>query len=144
MDPSGLQVRRHLLFKHINLVDQLVYCLAAPLMDILVVPKNILEAYVRRTQVIEKESLEFFPSIVMIYPNWVLSVLGITEGVLKVAFCQHHLIFYAPVCYRPHLIYVLTRPSEFLQFQIGLTLVRWNFWHIQLCLLLTSINCRSR
>ena len=87
MDPSRLWVRRHLLFKHIDLVDQLVHRLAAPLTDAFVVSKDILRAYVRKAQVIEEESLKFLPNVVMVDPHWVLSVPDITGGVLKVFFC---------------------------------------------------------
>ena len=122
--PSGLRIQRHLLLEHINLVDQLVHHLVTPLTDALVVLKNILGTYVRKAQVIEKESLKFLPDVVMIYPHWVFPVPGITGGVLKVAFCQHHLVFYALVCHRPRLIHVLTCLGELLQFQIGFTFVR--------------------
>ena len=133
-------MRRHLLFEHINPVDQLVHHLVTSLIDVFVVSEDILRAYVRRAQVIEEELLEFLPSVVMIDPHWVLSVPGITEEVLKISFCQHNLVFYAPVGYRPHLIHVFTCPGKLLQFKIGFTLIRRDFQHIQLCLLLPSIN----
>ena len=133
-------MQRYLLFEHIDPVNQLVHCLAALLADAFVVPENILRAYVRRTQVIEEELLEFLPDVVIVDLHWVLSVLGITGGVLKVFFYQHNLVFYTPIGYRPHLIYVFTRPGELLQFKIRLTLIHRDFGHIQLCLLFLSIN----
>ena len=78
---------KHLLFKHVDPVDQLVYCLTAPLEDVFVVPEDILKAYVRRAQVIEEESLELLPGVVMVNSHWVLFVPGITGEVLKVSFC---------------------------------------------------------
>lgn len=96
--------------------------------------------YIRRAQVIEEQSLELLPGVVMVDLYWILSVPGITEGVLKVFFCQHNLIFYILVGYWPRLIYVFIRLGELLQLKIGLTLIRKNFGHIQLCLLFSSIN----
>ena len=140
VDLNGLWIWKHLLFEHVNLVNQLVYHLATLLADAFVVLEHILRTYVKRAQVIKKELLEFLPSVIVIYPHRVLSVSGITRGVLKIALCQHHLVFCALVGHRPCLIYVLTCSDELLQFQIRLTLVCWDFWHIQLCLILTSIN----
>lgn len=140
MNLSRLWVQKYLLFEHIDLVNQLVHRLAAPLADAFVVPENILRAYVRRAQVIEEELLEFLPDVVIVDPHWVLSVPGITGEVLKVSFYQHNLGFYTPIGYRPHLIYVFTRPGELLQFKIGLTLIYKDFGHIQLCFLFLSIN----
>ena len=127
VDPSGLQMQKYLLLEHIDLVNQLVHRLAASLADVFVVPKYILRTYVRKAQVIEKELLEFFPSVVMIYPYQILSVPSIMEGVLRVAFCQHHLVFYAPVRYQLRLIHMLICLGKLLQFQIRLTFVRWDF-----------------
>lgn len=124
MDLSGLQVQKHLLFEHIDPANQLVHRLAALLADTFVVSKYILGTYVRKAQVIEKESLEFLSSVVIIYLHQVFPVLGIMEEVLKVVLCQYHLIFYALIGYQLCLIYVLTCPGELLQFQIGLILVR--------------------
>ena len=140
MSPNSLRVQRHLLLKYIDLVDQLVHHLATSLTDAFIVSKDILRAYVRRTQVVEEESIEFLPDIVIIDPHQILSVPGITRGVLKISFCQHNLVFYAPVSHQPRLIYVFTRPAELLQLKIGLTLIHRDFWHIQLCLLFPSIN----
>ena len=84
-------MQRYLFLEHVNLVNQLVYCLAASLADAFVIPEYILETYVRRAQVIKKESFEFLLSVIVIYPHWVLSVPGIMGEILKVSFCQHHL-----------------------------------------------------
>ena len=140
MDLSRLRVRKYLLFEHIDLVNQLVHRLVTPLVDAFVVPEDILRAYVRRAQVIEEKSFEFLSGVVMIDPHWIFSVPGITREVLKVFFCQHNLVFYAPVGYQPCLIHVFTCLGEFLQLKIKLTLIHRDFGHIQLCLLLPSIN----
>lgn len=133
-------MRRHLLPEYIDLVDQLVYRLATLLADTFVVLEDILRAYVKRAQIIEEESLEFLPSVVMVDLHQVLFVLGIIRGVLKVFFYQHNLGFYTPVDYRPPLIHVFICPGELLQLKIGLTFIDRDFGPIQLCLLLPTIN----
>lgn len=140
MNPSGLWVQKHLLLEHIDPVNQLVHRLAVPLADAFVVLEDILRMYVRRAQVIEEGLFEFLPDVVMIDPHRVLSVLGIMGRVLKVSFCQHNLIFYALVGHRSRLIHVFIYPGELLQLKIGFTLIHKDVWHIQLCLLLLSIN----
>lgn len=99
MDPNGLRIWRHLLLKHVNPVDQLVYCLTALLADVFVISKDTLRAYVRRAQVIKEKLFELLPGVVMVDPHWILSIPGIMEEVLKVSLCQHTLVFYAPVGY---------------------------------------------
>lgn len=80
-------MQKHLLFKHVDLVDQLVYCLTALLADAFVILEDILRAYVRRTQIIEEKSLELLPDVVMVDPHWVLSIPGIMGKILKVSLC---------------------------------------------------------
>ena len=140
MDPSKLWMRRHLLLEYVDLVDQLVHRLATPLADAFIVSEDILRTYVRRTQVIEKELLEFLPGIVIVDPHWVLSVSDIMGKVLKVSFCQYNLVFYTLVGYQSRLIHMFTCLGELLQLKIGLTLICRDFGHIQLCFLLLSIN----